>query len=119
MSEQSKEERVHHVFEKIYDNYDSMNSIISFKRHVSWRKDVMKRMNVQQDSNVLDVCTGTGDWALSLANEVGTNGKIIGLDFSKNMLKVAQEKKEQNQLKQNKFIQENTMNLPYNDNTFE
>ncbi|HLR73215.1 MAG TPA: demethylmenaquinone methyltransferase [Pseudogracilibacillus sp.] len=119
MSEQSKEERVHHVFEKIYDNYDSMNSIISFKRHVSWRKDVMKRMNVQQDSNVLDVCTGTGDWALSLANEVGTNGKVIGLDFSKNMLKVAQEKKEQSQLEQLEFIHGNAMDLPFHDNTFD
>lgn len=119
MSEQSKEERVHHVFEKIYDNYDSMNSIISFKRHVSWRKDVMKRMNVQQDSNVLDVCTGTGDWALSLANEVGTNGKVIGLDFSKNMLKVAQEKKEQSQLEQLEFIHGNAMDLPFPDNTFD
>jgi len=119
MSEQSKEERVHHVFEKIYDNYDSMNSIISFKRHVSWRKDVMKRMNVQQDSNVLDVCTGTGDWALSLANEVGTNGKVTGLDFSKNMLKVAQEKKEQSQLAQLEFIHGNAMDLPFPDNTFD
>lgn len=119
MSEQSKEERVHHVFEKIYDNYDSMNSIISFKRHVSWRKDVMKRMNVQQDSNVLDVCTGTGDWALSLANEVGTNGKVIGLDFSKNMLKVAQEKKEQSQLEQLEFIHGNAMDLPFPNNTFD
>ena len=119
MSEQSKEERVHHVFEKIYDNYDSMNQIISFKRHVAWRKDVMKRMNVQQESNVLDVCTGTGDWALSLANEVGSNGKVTGLDFSKNMLKVAQEKKEQSQLAQLEFIHGNAMDLPFPDNTFD
>src|SRR5699024_11769549 len=65
------------------------------------------------------VCSGTGDWALSLANEVGTNGKVIGLDFSKNMLKVAQEKKEQSQLEQLEFIHGNAMDLPFPDNTFD
>ena len=93
MSGRSKEERVHHVFEKIYNKYDSMNSIISFKRHIAWRKDVMKRMKVEKNSIALDVCTGTGDWAIAMAKEVGENGKVIGLDFSKNMLKVAEEKR--------------------------
>src|SRR5699024_9398971 len=119
MSAQSKEESVQHVFEKIYDNYDSMNSIISSKRHVSWTKDVMKRMKVQQNSHGSDVRTARAGRALSLANEVGTNGKVIGLDFSKNMLKVAQEKKEQSQLEQLEFIHGNAMDLPFPDNTFD
>jgi len=67
MREQSKEERVHHVFEKIYNNYDTMNSIISFQRHKAWRKDVMKRMQVNEGSHALDVCCGTGDWSFALA----------------------------------------------------
>ncbi|MCS0542992.1 class I SAM-dependent methyltransferase, partial [Aeromonas veronii] len=37
--EQSKEQRVHHVFEKIYKNYDQLNSVISFQQHKAWRKD--------------------------------------------------------------------------------
>ena len=45
MEEQSKEERVHRVFENIYDKYDKMNSVISFKQHIRWRADTMKRMN--------------------------------------------------------------------------
>jgi len=119
MTEHSKEERVHHVFEKIYDNYDSMNSIISFKRHVSWRKDVLKRMNVDEGSNILDVCTGTGDWAIALAGETGSSGKVTGLDFSKNMLKVAQVKQEENGLKQLEFIHGNAMQLPFPDHSFD
>ena len=93
MEPQSKEERVHHVFEKIYDRYDSMNSIISFQQHRLWRKDVMKRMNVKKGDRALDVCCGTGDWTMALANEVGTEGKVIGLDFSENMLSVGIKKK--------------------------
>jgi demethylmenaquinone methyltransferase/2-methoxy-6-polyprenyl-1,4-benzoquinol methylase len=41
--QQSKEQRVHKVFEKISDNYDKMNSVISFQQHIKWRKDTMKR----------------------------------------------------------------------------
>ena len=45
--QQSKEQRVHGVFEKIYSNYDKMNSVISFQQHKKWRKDTMKHMNVE------------------------------------------------------------------------
>lgn len=89
---QSKEERVHHVFEKIYQNYDKMNSVISFQQHKRWRKDTMNRMNVQRGSKALDVCCGTGDWTIALAEAVGPEGEVFGLDFSKNMLKIAEEK---------------------------
>ena len=119
MSGRSKEERVHHVFEKIYDKYDTMNSIISFKRHIAWRKDVMKRMKVQKDSVALDVCTGTGDWAIALAKEVGENGKVIGLDFSENMLKIAEEKKQAEHITQLEFVHGNAMSLPFENNTFD
>jgi len=119
MNEQTKEERVHHVFEKIYGNYDKMNSIISFKRHIAWRKDVMKQMQVKENSKALDVCTGTGDWALAMANVVGDEGSVIGLDFSKNMLKVAKEKQNELNLNQVEFVHGNAMELPFEDNSFD
>lgn len=90
--QQSKEERVHSVFEKIYGNYDKMNSVISFQQHLRWRKDTMKKMNVQKGTKALDVCCGTADWSIALAEAVGESGKVVGLDFSKNMLKIGEEK---------------------------
>lgn len=48
-----------------------MNSVISFQRHIAWRKDTMRRMNVQKGASALDVCCGTGDWAISMAEAVG------------------------------------------------
>ncbi|HLQ70801.1 MAG TPA: demethylmenaquinone methyltransferase [Bacillota bacterium] len=119
MTEQSKEERVHHVFEKIYSKYDSMNSIISFQRHKAWRKDVMKRMTIDKNATALDVCCGTGDWSISLAEAVGENGHVTGLDFSKNMLSVAKKKNDTLQLKQLTFLHGNAMELPFADNTFD
>ncbi|GLO66444.1 MULTISPECIES: demethylmenaquinone methyltransferase [Oceanobacillus] len=115
----SKEERVHHVFENIYSNYDSMNSIISFQRHKAWRKDTMKRMNVQAGETALDVCCGTGDWTVSLAEAVGQTGEVIGLDFSQNMLSIAKQKKQDMQLNQLELIHGNAMELPYEENSFD
>ncbi|MFC3038929.1 demethylmenaquinone methyltransferase [Virgibacillus xinjiangensis] len=119
MPGQSKEERVHNVFEKIYSKYDSMNSIISFQRHKAWRKDVMKRMKVKEGGKALDVCCGTGDWTISLAESVGTEGKVVGLDFSRNMLSVAKEKKESSSLEQVELVHGNAMELPFEDDSFD
>lgn len=119
MKQQTKRERVHNVFQNISDHYDKMNSIISFNRHRAWRKDVMKRMKVERVKKALDVCTGTGDWALALAEAVGDKGNVIGLDFSENMLKVAEEKLAKTSLKNVSFINGDAMDLPFPDNSFD
>ena len=117
--EQSKEQRVHHVFEKIYKNYDQMNSVISFQQHKAWRKDTMKRMDVKVGSAALDLCCGTADWTIALAEKVGPSGKVTGLDFSKNMLKIGQEKVDKLKLNQIELIHGNAMELPFEDNSFD
>ncbi len=117
--EQTKEERVHRVFEKIYSNYDQMNSVISFKQHIKWRKDTMKRMDVQPGQQALDVCCGTGDWTIALAEAVGSQGRVVGLDFSKNMLKIGEQKVKDRGLKQVELIHGNAMELPFPDNSFD
>ncbi|WP_071459969.1 demethylmenaquinone methyltransferase [Bacillus massilinigeriensis] len=116
---ESKEEKVHKVFEKISENYDQMNSVISFKQHIKWRSDVMKRMDVQKGSTALDVCCGTADWTIALAEAVGSGGKVVGLDFSSNMLKVGQEKIVTKGLSQVTLIQGNAMELPFEDDSFD
>jgi len=115
--QESKEEKVHHVFEKIYDNYDKMNSLISFQQHKFWRKDTMKKMNVKKGASALDVCCGTADWTLSLANAVGQAGQVTGLDFSENMLSIGKEKTKS--YSNIKLIHGNAMELPFPDNSFD
>jgi demethylmenaquinone methyltransferase / 2-methoxy-6-polyprenyl-1,4-benzoquinol methylase len=117
--QESKEQRVHNVFEKISDNYDKMNSVISFQQHIKWRKDTMKKMNVQPGSKALDVCCGTADWTIALAEAVGPTGGVTGLDFSQNMLNVGIEKVKELGLKQVELVHGNAMELPFPDNSFD
>src|SRR5690625_2275299 len=119
MKDNHKAEKVHNVFQNISDKYDQMNSIISFNRHLAWRKDVMRQMNVQKGAEALDVCTGTGDWAFSLAKEVGQEGRVIGLDFSENMLEVAKEKQAEQKAANVTFIHGDAMDIPFEDETFD
>ncbi|WP_338776795.1 demethylmenaquinone methyltransferase [Metabacillus sp. FJAT-52054] len=117
--QQSKEERVHGVFEKISPHYDKMNSVISFQRHVAWRKETMKRMNVQSGEKALDVCCGTADWTLALGEAVGPEGEAVGLDFSQNMLSVGHEKVKKSGMQQVSLLHGNAMKLPFQDSTFD
>ncbi|MDQ0257482.1 demethylmenaquinone methyltransferase/2-methoxy-6-polyprenyl-1,4-benzoquinol methylase [Evansella vedderi] len=116
---QSKEERVHQVFESIYSNYDKMNSIISFQRHIAWRKDTMKKMDVQAGASALDVCCGTADWTIALGKATGEKGEVYGLDFSKNMLSVGEKKVKELGLNNIKLVHGNAMELPFKDNSFD
>lgn len=115
----SKEERVHQVFQSIYKKYDIMNSVISFQRHKAWRKDTMKRMQVPTGAKALDVCCGTADWTIALAEAVGSEGEVAGLDFSQNMLLIGEEKVKNKKLKNIKLRHGNAMELPYEDNQFD
>ena len=117
--QQSKEERVHDVFEKIYKRYDVMNSVISFQRHKAWRQYTMQVMDVKQGEAALDVCCGTCDWTIALARAVGKDGKVYGLDFSQNMLSIGDEKIKALNLDQVKLVHGNAMQLPFADNTFD
>ncbi|WP_062046787.1 demethylmenaquinone methyltransferase [Bacillus sp. JCM 19034] len=116
---QTKEERVHQVFQSIYKKYDVMNSVISFQRHKAWRKDTMKRMNVKKGNHALDLCCGTADWTIALAEAIGSNGQVIGLDFSENMLKIGKEKLNDLQLNHAHLVLGNAMDLPYESNSFD
>jgi demethylmenaquinone methyltransferase/2-methoxy-6-polyprenyl-1,4-benzoquinol methylase len=115
----TKEEFVHSVFESIAPKYDLMNNILSFRQHKYWRKFTMKKMNVQEGQTAIDLCCGTCDWTISLAQK-SKKGKIIGLDFSQNMLDYGAIKLKDLDLEQQvTLVQGNAMSLPYDDNSFD
>lgn len=118
-STQPKEKFVHEVFESIAPKYDLMNDVLSFRRHKAWRKRTMKRMAIKPGDTAIDLCCGTCDWTIAMAQASGS-GRIVGLDFSRNMLELGRRKVQEVGLGQQVELMEgNAMALPFPDNTFD
>ena len=78
------------VFYKIISKgYDLLDVIYFRNFKKSPRKAVLDR--IYENEKILDLCTGTATNAITIAKKK-TNAKIVGIDLSKNMLKVAQNK---------------------------
>ncbi|WAA13762.1 demethylmenaquinone methyltransferase [Fervidibacillus halotolerans] len=115
----TKEEKVLQVFERISNQYDRMNSVISFRQHIRWRKDAMKRLQVKQGKRALDCCCGTADWTIALSEAVGESGEVYGLDFSKNMLAVGERKLKEKGITNATLVYGNAMELPFENDSFD
>ncbi|KIL41592.1 ubiquinone biosynthesis methyltransferase UbiE [Gordoniibacillus kamchatkensis] len=115
----TKEQFVHEVFESIAPKYDKMNDILSFRRHKAWRKFTMNKMSVKPGTAAIDVCCGILRLGYRLAEASGS-GRIVGLDFSQNMLDYGAAKIGRLGLEgQIELVRGNAMSLPYEDNTFD
>src|SRR5699024_12822565 len=85
-------EKVRHMFADIGDDYDRVNTILSFGVHHGWRKQAVKLSNVQSGDRVLDCATGTGDLAIVFKKAVGKKGYVLGTDFCKERMESAPDK---------------------------
>jgi demethylmenaquinone methyltransferase / 2-methoxy-6-polyprenyl-1,4-benzoquinol methylase len=82
-----KERYVKSMFAEIASRYDLLNTVLSFNQHKAWRRKAVRLAGVQAGDRCLDVCTGTGDFAVDLAAASGSNGRIIGSDFCEPMIR--------------------------------
>ena len=87
---ESKKIQIINLFNSISPNYDSLNRIMTFGIDTIWRKRVVRLVQKQKHNSILDIATGTGDLALSLARL--NSNTIIGLDISKEMLSIGKQK---------------------------
>ncbi|WP_324721743.1 bifunctional demethylmenaquinone methyltransferase/2-methoxy-6-polyprenyl-1,4-benzoquinol methylase UbiE [Salinimicrobium sp. HB62] len=117
-SDLGKKKQVEQMFDTISTNYDGLNRVISFGIDVKWRKKVVKMVSETNPHAVLDIATGTGDLAISLA-KTGAK-RIVGLDLSEGMLAVGRKKIREEDLSERiEMIQGDSEALPFEDNTFD
>ena len=90
-SRATKKEQVANMFNNISKTYDFLNHALSLGIDTLWRKKAIKELLNSQPKNILDVATGTGDFAFT-AIKILKPQRIIGVDISKGMLAIAQEK---------------------------
>ena len=82
-----KETYVRAMFAGIAPQYDRMNALLSFTRHKAWRRLAVRLSGAKAGARCLDVCTGTGDFAVDLAAVIGPTGQVIGADFCEPMIR--------------------------------
>jgi demethylmenaquinone methyltransferase / 2-methoxy-6-polyprenyl-1,4-benzoquinol methylase len=111
--------KVNDLFAAIACRYDLINDLQSFGLHRLWKQRVVKLAAVQSGNRALDLCCGTGDIALALAQR---GAETTGLDFSPPMLEVAAarnlEKNPQSAIRNPQFIQGDAQQIPFPDNSF-
>jgi len=72
--------------------YDLMLNLISLGRYSHLIKEVVERMNIKPGQSILDLGSGTGKNDCFMAKKVGPEGRILGLDISKEMISIAQKR---------------------------
>ncbi len=84
--------RVQHMFSAIAGSYDLNNRLHSMWQDQVWRRKAVRLCRVQAHEVVCDVACGTGD--LSLAFAAAGVRRVVGIDFTHNMVRIAQHKNE-------------------------
>lgn len=110
--------KVRAMFDGIAGTYDLLNSLMSAGLHHRWRELGVMVAQVEPGGVALDVCCGTGDFAFALRRAVGALGRVVGLDFSEEMLRVARDKCGRNQLWVD-FVRGDLLDLPFADGEFD
>lgn len=111
---------VQETFNAIAKRYDLMNTLMSFGLDKGWRRKAVRTVEASAGMRILDVCCGTGQLSMELAETVGVSGKVTGLDFSENMLERAKDNISQSSFEPIiQLLQGDAMNLPFEENTFD
>lgn len=88
---QQKTEQVREMFDRIAPAYDFMNHAMTMGIDRWWRRAAVKVLEKARPHEILDVATGTGDFAITLYKRLSPD-HVEGIDLSENMLAVAREK---------------------------
>ena len=117
--EGAKTEQVRQMFDAIAPAYDFMNRAMTLGIDIWWRRLAVKRLKRITPAHILDVATGTGDFAIQLHDSLHPQ-HITGIDLSPGMLAEAQRKVKEKGLQEViSFEEGDCMALPMQDNTFD
>lgn len=105
------------MFDSIASDYDKLNDIMSLKQNQKLKKRAVNKIKVKKGYKILDLCTGTGDIAIDFAQKYGTEVEIYAVDFSKNMLSIANKRFEK--YPQIKSFEADVLNLPFENEYFD
>ena len=114
----AKKVQVEEMFDNISPKYDLLNHLLSANIDKIWRKRVIRMLAEHQPSKILDIATGTADFAIA-ATKI-SNSEITGIDISEGMLEIGRKKISKLKLeKRIELTKADSENLPFSDNDFD
>lgn len=117
-ADKSKKEEVAEMFNNISKRYDFLNHFLSLGIDKLWRKKAVKQLREINPERILDIATGTGDFAISSLRL--DPKEVVGVDISEGMLSVGREKmKKKGFDKVVKMVLGDSEELQYPNNTFD
>lgn len=118
-SEGGKEGQVEQMFNQIAPTYDTLNHRLSWNIDRSWRRKALRQLAPYSPAEMLDVATGTGDFAL-MAAEMLHPRHVTGIDISDGMMAVARQKVYRAGLDRVvSFAHEDCLHLSFTDDSFD
>ncbi|MDB5024642.1 MAG: ubiE [Mucilaginibacter sp.] len=115
----TKKQQVADMFNNISKTYDFLNHFMSLGVDIIWRKKAISELKKDQPKLILDVATGTGDFAFE-ALKILKPEKIIGVDISRGMLDIAEQKITKRNLNDRFEVKlGDSEKLPFADNGFD
>lgn len=116
----SKKQEVEQMFDNIAHKYDFLNHFFSLGIDIIWRKRAIGMIKKYQPKSILDVATGTGDFAILTAKHYREVDHITGLDLSEGMLEIGRKKIiEQKLSSMISMVKGDSEKLPFEDHSFE
>jgi len=113
----AKADKVRSMFAAIAPSYDLNNRLHSMGIDQRWRKNVVRLANVAPADRVLDMACGTGDLTRALA--LKEPAKVVGGDFTPEMLEIARTKRSHETDKAIEYLHADAMALPFEDDSFD
>ena len=86
ISPEQRADYVRRMFSAIAPRYDLTNTVISAGLHLPWKRRTVAALGLRMGQRALDLCCGTGDLARMMAEAVGPNGSVVGVDFAAPMI---------------------------------
>ncbi|MCP2015221.1 demethylmenaquinone methyltransferase/2-methoxy-6-polyprenyl-1,4-benzoquinol methylase [Deinococcus sp. HSC-46F16] len=114
---QDRGREVQAMFASIAPRYDLLNRVLSLGVDRAWRREAAREALTLNPRRILDVATGTGDFALELKARA-PQAEVVGSDFVPQMLEIAREKARGRHLEV-RLEEGDALNLPYPDGAFD
>jgi demethylmenaquinone methyltransferase/2-methoxy-6-polyprenyl-1,4-benzoquinol methylase len=116
----AKQNEIISIFDSIAQGYDYMNSLMTIGLDKHWRRLAVKKAEVKRGSTCLDLCCGTSKLTRELARSAGPEGRVVGVDLSREMLAKAADNLRNFKFRANiKLIRADAADLPFADNFFD